>query len=312
MHDLTYLNSYTPKNIPSEFEVYNTNSQSKLGMSGKVGILRLKLKKDYNTGRTVIREQYSRVPLMTQRAMYLEESLPEMAYLYIVSPSGGILQGDRFLVDITLENNTVAHVTTQGATRIYKMENDYASQIVNIKVGNKSYFEYIPDQIIPYLKSRFYQEVELNVHDNATMLYSEVVTPGRVASGEAFEYDICYIKTVCRNQKGRLRFMDTVRSAPKYQNMRELLNHLNVVGTIYLITNEVYARDLQKEINEKLNKSDSVRTASVGTSLLPSRQGVVVRILGEIAPDVRNIILEVVTIARKRILNASFSAMRKA
>ena len=143
------------------------------------------------------------MPLFTQRAMYLEESLPAMAYVYIVSPSGGILQGDRYRIDITLDNNTFAHVTTQGATRIYKMEKNYASQIVNIKVGEGSYFEYIPDQIIPFRNSRFYQEVELNVHDNATLIYSEVIVPGRVASGEAFEYDICYLKTVGRNQSGK-------------------------------------------------------------------------------------------------------------
>ena len=189
---------YTPRNIPPEFEVYLTKSQSEVGKSGKVGILSLKLERDPETGKTVIREQYSRVPLFTQRAMYLEESLPAMAYVYIVSPSGGILQGDRYRIDITLDNNTFAHVTTQGATRIYKMEKNYASQIVNIKVGEGSYFEYIPDQIIPFRNSRFYQEVELNVHDNATMIYSEVIVPGRVASGEAFEYDICYIKTVGR------------------------------------------------------------------------------------------------------------------
>ena len=175
---------YTPRNIPPEIKAYFTGSQREVGKPGKVGILRLKLERDSETGKTVIREQYSQVPLFTQRAMYLEESLPAMAYVYIISPSGGILQGDRYRIDITLDNNTFAHVTTQGATRIYKMEKNYASQIVNIKVGEGSYFEYIPDQIIPFRNSRFYQEVELNVHDNATMIYSEVIVPGRVASGE--------------------------------------------------------------------------------------------------------------------------------
>ena len=130
---------YTPRNIPPEFEVY-LKSQSEVGKSGKVGILSLKLERDSETGKTVIREQYTHVPLFTQRAMYLEESLPAMAYVYIVSPSGGILQGDRYRIDITLDNNTFAHVTTQGATRIYKMEKNYASQIVNIKVGDGKLF----------------------------------------------------------------------------------------------------------------------------------------------------------------------------
>jgi urease accessory protein len=303
---------YTPRNIPPEFEVY-LKSQSEVGKSGKVGILSLKLEKDPETGKTVIREQYTRVPLFTQRAMYLEETLPAMAYVYIVSPSGGILQGDRYRIDITLDNDTLAHVTTQGATRIYKMEKNYASQTVNITVGEGSFFEYIPDQIIPFRNSRFYQEVELNVHDNATMIYSEVIVPGRVASGEAFEYDICYIKTVGKNHLGKPRFIDTVKLEPKNENPKAegILGNLKVVGTIYVVTKESYVNDLQSEINEKIKVLEVKGKISGGTSILPARQGVIVRILGNSAEDVKQIIFKVVSIARKKIVGAPFSGIRK-
>jgi len=305
---------YTPRNIPPEFEVYLTKSQSEVGKLGKVGILSLKLERDPETGKTVIREQYSHVPLFAQRAMYLEESLPAMAYVYIVSPSGGILQGDRYRIDITLDNNTLAHVTTQGATRIYKMEKNYASQIVNITVGEGSFFEYIPDQIIPFRNSRFYQEVELNVHDNATMIYSEVIVPGRVASGEAFEYDICYIKTVGKNHLGRPRFMDTVKLEPKNENLRAegILGNFKVVGTTYIITKDFYLKDLQYEISEKIKVLEVKGKISGGTSILPARQGIIIRILGNSTEDVKKIIFEVVNIARKQIVGASFSGIRKA
>ena len=310
------IDDYESRNIPPEFEAYISESQSEVGKSGKVGILRLRLERDPETRKTVIREQYSRVPLFTQRAMYLEESLPAMAYVYIVSPSGGILQGDRYRIDITLDNNTYAHVTTQGATRIYKMEKNYASQIVNITVGEGSFFEYIPDQIIPFRNSRFYQEVELNVHENATMIYSEVIVPGRVASGEAFVYDICYIKTVGKNHLGSPRFTDTVKLEPKNENenikVKDILGNFKVVGTIYVVTKESYVKDLQYEISEKIKALEVKGKISGGTSILPGRQGIIVRILGNSAEEVKKIIFEVVSIARKQIVGASFSSFRKA
>lgn len=304
---------YTSQNIPLELEAYLTKSQSKVGKSGKIGILRLKLERDSATGKTIIREQYSRVPLLAQRAMYLEETLPDMAYVYIVSPSGGILQGDRYLIDITLGNNTFAHVTTQGATRIYKMDKNYASQTVNIKVEEGSFLEYIPDQIIPFRNSRFYQEVNLNVHDNATMIYSEVIVPGRVASGEEFEYDICYIKTVGRNHLGRPRFIDTVKLEPKNENLRAegILGNFTVVGTIYVVTKECYVKDLQYEISERIKGLEVKGKISGGTSILPARQGIIIRILGNSAEDVKKIIFYVVGIARKQIVGGSFSGIRK-
>jgi urease accessory protein len=235
-----------------------------------------------------------------------------MAYVYIVSPSGGILQGDRYRIDITLDNNTFAHVTTQGATRIYKMEKNYASQIVNIKVGDGSYFEYIPDQIIPFRNSRFYQEVELLVHDNATMIYSEVIVPGRVASGEKFEYDLCYIKTIARNHLGKTRFIDVVKLEPKKVNLTVdgIMGNFNVIGTIYIVTKAQYVKNLRYEINIKIKEFED--KVSGGTSVLPDRQGVITRILGTTAEDVKNLIFEVIGIARNQIIGASFSGMRKA
>jgi urease accessory protein len=309
------IDSNTPRNIPPEIMVYLTDPQQLgVGKSGKVGILRLKLERDPGTGKTVIREQYCRVPLFIQRAIYLEETLPEMAYVYIISPSGGILQGDRYSIDITLSNNALAHVTTQGATRIYKMERDYGSQIVNIKVEEGSYLEYIPDQIIPFRNSRFYQEVELTVHDNATMIYSETIVPGRVASGEKFEYDICYVKTIARNHSGKSRFIDIVKLDPKKVDLTvdAILGNSEVVGTIYIVTREFYVKDLLYEINEKIKVFEDEGKISGGTSILPARQGIIVRVLGKTAGDAKNLIFEVVKIARNQIIGASFSGIRKA
>jgi len=307
--------SSEPTAVPPEIETYLIESQKseagKVGKVGKAGILNLKLGTDPKTGKTIVREQYCRIPLFIQRAMYLEETLPTMAYIYIMSPSGGILQGDRYRINITLSNNTFAHVTTQGATRIYKMENNYGTQIVNIKAEEGSYLEFIPDQIIPFRSSRFYQEVELTVHDTATMIYSEIIVPGRVASGEKFEYDICYIKTVARNHLGNTRFIDTVKLEPKSESLTVIgiLGNFEVVGTIYIVTREQYLKDLQFEINKKIKLEGKI---SYGTSILPKRQGIIVRILGKSAEDVKNMIFEVVRIARNQITGASFSGMRKA
>jgi urease accessory protein len=308
------VNFSIPHSIPLEIKRYIKGSEREVEKTGKVGILRLKLEKDSATGNTIIKEQYSRVPLFVQRAMYLEETLPAMAYVYIVSPSGGILQGDRYQIDIKLGNNTFAHVTTQGATRIYRMEKNYASQTIKINVDEESYFEYVPDQIIPFRNSRFYQEVHLNVHDNATMIYSEIIVPGRVASGEVFNYDICYIKTVGRNQLGKTRFIDTVKLEPRTENLRAKSNlgNLHVVGTIYIVTKEGYINDLNLQIDQKMRLLEGKRMLSCGSSILPGRQGIIIRILGNSAEDVKKMIFEVIGITRKQIVGASFSGIRKA
>jgi urease accessory protein len=308
---LDNLAFYIPLDIPPEVLTYDSPlSQLGVGNAGKVGALVLRLEHDPERQRTVAKEQYSKVPLYTQRVLYLEESLPSMAYLFIMSPSGGILQGDRYRIDITLKNGAYLHLTTQGATRIYRMDKNYATQLVNITVGEGCYFEYIPDQIIPYRNSRFYQQVTLNTHDNSTMVYSELLVPGRVGSGESFEYDICYMKTNARNQTGDLRFIDIAILEPKKRNIKDfgVLQGFDVVGTVYILTETKYIRELNDQINSMI---ESLPKIYGGATILPNNSGVMIRLLGPLATDVKNVIYEVVRIARKMILNVSFSGIRK-
>ncbi|HKG90237.1 MAG TPA: urease accessory protein UreD [Nitrososphaeraceae archaeon] len=305
------LEFYIPVDIPPEVLVYDSElKQLEVGKAGKLGALTLGLEGDLERGKTVVKEQYSKVPLFTQRALYLEESIPSMAYIYIISPSGGILQGDRYRMDIKLKNNAYSHITTQGATRVYRMENNFATQIVNVVVDDGCYFEFVPDQIIPYRNSRFYQTVNLNVHDNATMVYSEMIVPGRVASGESFEYDICYMKALAKNQKGRIRFIDIAILEPKKRNLKTLgiLGNFDVVGSMYILTMAKYVAELNEEINSSVQKFFKI---SGGATILPYNSGVLVRMLGSVASDLRNAMYEVIRITRKIILNASFSGIRK-
>ena len=308
---MSNLEFYTPNDIPPEVFAYGSElKQLGVGKAGKIGALTLRFEQDLERGKTVVKEQYSKVPLYTQRALYLEESLPSMAYMYIISPSGGILQGDRYRMDITLNNNAIAHITTQGATRIYRMEKNYATQIVNVVVDDSCYFEFIPDQIIPYRDSRFYQKVDLKVHDNATMVYSEMIVPGRVASGESFEYDICYMKALARNQNHMLRFIDVAVLEPKKRSLKTLgiLDNFDIVGNMYILTKTKYVAELSRDINSVLQKFSRI---SGGATILPHDSGVIIRILGEVANDLKTAMYEIIKVTRRIILNASFSGVRK-
>ena len=303
MSDIKLISDETP----IEVKKYNSKiEQLEVGKSGKVGILDIELKGN-EQNKTVITKQFSQVPLQIQRAVYPENSLPGMAYLYIISPSGGILQGDRYKTDIILRNNSKCHITTQGATRIYSMNSNSASQMVNITLDENCYLEYIPDQIIPYQNSRYYQKVNLNIHDNATLIYSEVLTPGRIAMNENFDYDICYLRTYCKNQNNKFRCLENIKIEPKENNMKikGILGKYDIVGTVYILTKKEKLQKLEKMINKKIEVITS------GTSILPNESGIIVKILSNSTEEVYEKIYEIVKITRKEILGADFTKIRK-
>ena len=299
-----------PADLPAEFLAYKSDLEECTIESGKKGILQLELEEDVRIKKTVIKKHYAKVPLFIQRALYLEESIPSMAYIYVISPSGGILQGDRYKIGIKLSNNAQANITTQGATRIYKMEKDYATQMIDIVVEEGCYCEYIPDQIIPYTNSRFYQLTNLKVHENATMIYSEILVPERVASGEKFEYDICYIKTVATNHAVKLRFIDVLKLMPKKDNFkaRGIMENFSILGNVYILAKVEHAKYLKEEINSFVN---NIRKIQGGASTLPDRHGVAVRLLGNTTEHVKEVVYEILNISRRTILGGSFSKMRK-
>jgi urease accessory protein len=301
----------TSSNLPPEFLAYKSELEESSTESGKRGIFQLELEEDARIKKTVIKEHYVKVPLFIQRALYLEESIPSMTYIYVISPSGGILQGDRYKIGIKLSNNAHAHITTQGATRIYKMEKDYATQMIDIVVEEGCYCEYIPDQIIPYANSRFYQLANLKVHETATMIYSEILVPGRVASGENFEYDICYIKTVATNHADKLRFIDVLKLMPKKDNFkaRGIMENFSILGNIYILAKVDHAKYLKDEINSIMK---NIRKIQGGASILPDRHGVAVRLLGNTTEHVKDVVYEILNISRRTILGGSFSKPRKA
>ena len=133
------LDFCSPDEVPAEIKCYDKKiPQMDVGKVGKIGYLKIDLKHDSQKNKTLITHQKFQVPLFIQKALYYDESIPSMAHLFILSPSGGILQGDRYRTDVTLSNNAISHITTQGATRIYKMDSNYATQIINLDVKELS------------------------------------------------------------------------------------------------------------------------------------------------------------------------------
>ena len=308
---MTDLKFYEPDDVPAIFSAYDKKiEQLDVGKSGKVGLLRLKLEENSDKNKTVITDQYSQVPLYTQKALYYDENLPNMAHLFIMSPSGGILQGDRYRMDISLANNAVSHITTQGATRIYKMNSNYATQLININVGKDCYLEFIPDQIIPFRNSRYYQKVSLNVDPSATLIYSEIIVPGRVAMGELFSYDLCYLKTIGQNIEKNIKFIDNCMLKPKNQNMNTLgmFGNHTVLASVYILTKNENALILNKKINSIIKNNDEV---SGGSTILPNNSGLVVRLMCNSSEIIKTEIYDIVRIVRKEILDAEFTGIRK-
>src|SRR5690625_4425588 len=95
---------------------------------------------------------------------------------------------------VSLSEGDKLTVTTQSATKIYKTPTTKAYQETEINLGKNSYLEYLADPLIAYQNARYLQKTCVRMEKGATLLYSDIVTPGWSPEGGHFSYDHLRLK----------------------------------------------------------------------------------------------------------------------
>lgn len=300
----------TPTDLPEEVLAYRRAVQDGLavGAAGKVGVLDLGLAP--SAGRTHVVRQYQRAPLHVYRPIYLDAGCPEMAFVFLQQQGDGLVQGDRYRVDVDCAPGAAVHVTTQAATKVFRARDNFATQLVNLRVGADAVLEYLPDPVVPFRRSRLFQRTSLTVDPSATAIVGETLLPGRVAHGETHAYDLYWAETEARRPDGRLLFADTLRLRPgdRHPTSPALLGGHDVVATLYVVSTRIDRPTLVAVLRAALAACDGVFG---GASELPAGCGASARMLGRDSRSVQAAIHAVWNAARMALLGTPAPRLRK-
>lgn len=274
--------------------------------TGRSGYLRLVFE---GSPKTILADQAARPPFHVQRAIHHDAHLPGMAYLYMMSTSGGILGGDSHQIDISVGDGSAAHITTQGATRIYGTRSRPATQATSITLGRDSYLEFIPDQTIPYADSSYSQTTTITADQTAAMAYSEIVTSGRRAMGESFEYRSYQTRTTIQSG-GELMLQDTAVLEPKRRNITAygIMGSHTIMGTVYVLAPTSRISGLYDTVNAQVSNHPTVLG---GASMARGRCCILARMLGDDTPSVTGLTRRIVGLVREHLLGATLPEDRK-
>lgn len=271
-----------------ELDNYQTQpGQMPAAAQGKIGLLRLGF--SLKNGRSILHDLYRVAPLLVQQALYWDEAMPELPICSIISVGGGILQGDRYKIDISVGEGACAHVHTQGATRVQSMDANYASQHQTLKVESGGYLEYLPDFTIPYRHSRFINQTEIVVAEDATVLYGEMILSGRKHhhAAERFGLDLLSMSVdICRPD-GRQLFTEKVlieHDEPTIE-LPAVMRGFDAFANIMCITPPEVAARIEQRF--EASWADEQPRAISGVSRLPNEAGLTLRVVGIESYDVR-------------------------
>ncbi|MDQ0200511.1 urease accessory protein UreD [Neobacillus ginsengisoli] len=242
----------------------------------------LKLVCERKDEKTILRESYSEGAFKITRPVYLTRS--GEAYLYVMNPGGGYLEGDSYKMEIHLEKGAEAVVTTQSSTKIYKTRDLPAFQEMEIFLKKGSILEYLPDPIIAYQKARFKQRTVIRMEHGASLIFADILTPGWAPDGTLFRYDLLQSKLEIY-QEDQLIVFDHIKIEPDQDitgiGYMEGYTHF---GTMLVIDYRV-DRLFLEELHEIFHSLSGLR---FGLSKL-SVPGFALRVLGNTTQEVEKL-----------------------
>ncbi len=227
-------------------------------------------------GRSYIRSLYTTPPFRVVSVGQLARD--NAAYLMIMSTSPGVLSGDRYQMDIRVEEGARLQLKSQSYQRIYDMDRE-AHQRMQIEVCDRAHFSQVPHPIVPHRNSALFSSTVVELGDDSSFLQSEIITCGRKYHGEEFEFREFHNHIEVRH-RGQLYLKDRVWLSPQSMPLKQmgLLEGATHQGTLVYqtTTNEDVSSSIE-QIYEMLSSDERLKFGISQTHY----PGFVIRVLGD-------------------------------
>jgi urease accessory protein len=116
-----------------------------------------------------------------------EEDRCQLAVLQMdVSP--GMLEGDCYEIDWTVQAGVAAYVTNQAYTRVHPCGDGRACLIQRLRLESDASLEWMPEPVMLFRDARFVQDTRIDLAPGAVFMMGDIVSPGRLSRGERFAY----------------------------------------------------------------------------------------------------------------------------
>ncbi|WP_270562396.1 urease accessory protein UreD [Citrobacter portucalensis] len=285
--------------IPVEYR--QEPEQMPSGVIGKDGFLYLSFTRCGS--KSLLHRMEKRTPLFAQKALYHDEALPELPCVTVISTSGCVLQGDRLVLSINVGENAFASVSTQSATKVHSMDKNYAAQIQFIHLDENAYLEYLPDPLILHRNARFINDTVIEYKRSATLIYSEIIIPGRrhYHENELNGFDYYSSSVSAKDESGHIVFKEQIELKPKDYTMAELgiMGQFQILGTIFILTPADNIASILAAFPAHYSKD-----YCYGMSTLPAESGLVFKILANDSSMIKKYIRKVWATVRKVVQEA--------
>lgn len=226
---------------------------------------------------TRLTEQWVRPPLHLAKAYHEKD----WAISILTSPTAGLLDGDRLEVRATVAAGAKAALISPAACRVHTMDGGYAQVDQQYTVEAGAVLDVWPAPMILQKAASLRQITRLDVAADAMVLLCEVVSPGRAAFGEAFQF-LEWRSSLRIYREGTLLSYENFSCVPERGDLsdwREMYPEGNYAG-LYYLTPEPLGELVQSlhdlEIEDAVLGASPLREGGVGVKVL-AKDGISLR-----------------------------------
>jgi urease accessory protein len=162
----------------------------------------LQLRFQYEEDRTVMTERRHTGPLQVQKPLYPEGH--SVCHTVILHPPGGMAEGDTIKIDVTQGPGSKTVLTSPAATKWYKSRNNFSSQEVRIRLGERAQLDWLPPENILFQHARASFRFQLELGEEASAIGWETFVFGRRAMGETWDAGALRINSQFVDRQGLL------------------------------------------------------------------------------------------------------------
>lgn len=281
-------------------------AQMPSGVPGKSGYLHLGFER--RDEHTILADLALRSPYMAQRVLYPEPAMPDLAWLFVITTSGCVLQGDRLTLEVTAGPGARAHVTTQSATKLHGMDANYATQTQAFTLADGAYVEFLPEPLIPHRRARFLSDTRISIAPTATLLYGEILQSGRKHHhpDETFGATLLSLATTAQRPDGRLLVSEKLLVEPARRPLRQtgVMDGFDVFANVLLLTPPEHAERVLARTDAVVDHAAGV---AYGACRLPNDAGVIFKVLARETAQAKAQVREFWATAREAVTGVALS-----
>lgn len=234
-------------------------------------------------GQTSLAHQYTSQPLRLSKLFRLDTLEKQGAYLYLMNSSPGLLAGDQLSLSLTLQKSTLLYLTDQAATKVHAMPKPETIATIDweINLQAKACLEFVPEPVILYAQGALEQNTRIRLDDSASLFWSEILLPGRLAKGEYYDFRSYYGCLEIYSELGELWFKDAMNLQGTCNSWKhhKLFTSEPILANLVLVQPQIDLDLLSKKLEDFVAITES--NLIFAKSILPEQKGLLVRVMAE-------------------------------